>query len=440
MKEKQRNAFKVLLFLLSIAITNLVKAESDYVAHTVVFFGNGILTTKSKADNSLRVLEQDINQIINDPDQAQDLLFKLAYNQTNALLDLVEAFNQYVQTNYSQFWRMLAGLEEISDTSAGTFLGILSDNIAQILESNTLEENPAVQRHVDMYNKLLRECKRVVVVAHSQGNFFANIAYAGIDPDLVDAFGIVSVANPDSEVKGGGMYTTMAEDLVINPIPGALPWNVDNYGFFELPNPWYGHHFRLNYLHDGGPAKMQIIDHLQTMIERVRRFDNTDYCGWPAIYANNSSLFRAPYDREVDQYGRVTSEVWDDVWRALQHNKITVQYKLATMGNWVTLSLQNGSSSYAYYDAAWGETEESPHFFFNNTSSSLRRTKTIEIQPRDVTKDVPYGLQTYRILVDGKVAVQFSLDYDRLNWYPAKASRPIADPLLPGSQPIEPIR
>ena len=82
--------------------------------------------------------------------------------------------------------------------------------------------------HIYDDNKDLCEGKKVVVVAHSQGNLFANIAYKGINKDNIDGFGIVSVANPSGYVAGDSSdtyYTTIEEDKVIAVIPFALRAN-----------------------------------------------------------------------------------------------------------------------------------------------------------------------------------------------------------------------
>jgi hypothetical protein len=109
-----------------------------------------------------------------------------------------------------------------------------------------------LRRHVQRYQGLLMSGNRVLVVAHSQGNLYANAAYgnlAGNDTVPMDAFGIVSVATPASRVAGGGPYYTLMYDLVISAVqlavPGTLPGNVTN---SVSDSDWKHHSFIDSYL------------------------------------------------------------------------------------------------------------------------------------------------------------------------------------------------
>jgi hypothetical protein len=81
---------------------------------------------------------------------------------------------------------------------------------------------------VDNYLADLNSGKKVVIVAHSQGNFYANNAYRYIKEDynkFIDSIGIVSVATPATWVEGAprrpddkinDYYTNNPNDLIIN--------------------------------------------------------------------------------------------------------------------------------------------------------------------------------------------------------------------------------
>lgn len=101
--------------------------------------------------------------------------------------------------------------------------------ITNAINTAIVEGNLAVKNYVEKYNKFLSEGNKVVVVAHSQGKLFANIAYLGINSKYIDGFGIVSVGNPGSHVAGGGPYTALDEDIIIGSVYGVLPANFDNF-------------------------------------------------------------------------------------------------------------------------------------------------------------------------------------------------------------------
>lgn len=195
--------------------------------------------------------------------------YAISYNQTDGILrDLLETFEQNHQTDWVFFWRCLAGLDLMPD--------ILQDKLIEIantVDAAVVGANPAVQEHIANYNTLLSEGNKVVVVAHSQGNLFANIAYLGIDPEYLDGFGIVSVGNPDSYVAGDGPHTTLNEDIIIRMVPFSLPANVNN--FFGINwHDWSGHKFADSYMAPGRTAEAKILD---DTIETINKLNAPPY-------------------------------------------------------------------------------------------------------------------------------------------------------------------
>lgn len=442
------------LFLVLIVASTSAAADPEYKKDTSIFFGNGILTTEEAAISNLRSLRGLLISEINDPELESQLTFDIAYNHSglddgqgtirSAIEDLLEAGIQIEGLDLVQHWRAVSGIaQETSETFTDALVQIVSEGLADIAENIVLAQNPAVQEHIDKYNQLLGECKRVVVVAHSQGNLYANVANLGIEPTLADGFGIVSVANPDNMVGNGTEpYTTLYKDLVIAAVEllynSANP-NVRNYGVLEIPDPFHGHDFVENYLDTSRPAKEKIINDLVGMIEQVQDFDNIDYCGWLAFYASTNTLFREPYDKVFDEQDNVSSETWDLVWDAVSTNTLRLEFR-TTLSGWQQVFQRDYRERFAYYHTGSEDEldQQTPYFWFFNDAFSSRKRYSIEIQPHDINNGIPYGYQEYRIIVDNKVIDQFAIDYDQVNWNPAKTSLPIAEELYPGSIPIIP--
>lgn len=226
-----------------------------------VIFGNGVYNTFEDADLSKELLKNRLVPKLSALNLGNLVIFNVAHNPTLAVInDLLEAFTQNQQTDTIQFWKYLAGLDLMPDYLQHK-LKFLSSNIS----ASIIEANPAVQEHIEIYNGLLCGGNKVVVVAHSQGNMFANLAFEGLNPDVADGFGIVSVANPDSYVAGGGPYTTIVEDIVIFVIPFALPANLNNFGGTN-PADWSGHEFGASYMAAGKPAESKILEDIETTI------------------------------------------------------------------------------------------------------------------------------------------------------------------------------
>ena len=94
----------------------------------------------------------------------------ISYNPTDGLYDLFEAARQSAGLAWTAFWRSLGGLDLLP--------GFLQDELRKIatkFDEDRIKSYPSIQEHVKKYNKDLCEGKKVVVVAHSQGNLFANI-------------------------------------------------------------------------------------------------------------------------------------------------------------------------------------------------------------------------------------------------------------------------
>jgi hypothetical protein len=234
-----------------------------------VVFGNGVWNDKEDADSSRDLLAWRLESQVAGTDLEGIITYITAHNPSDGtLLDLVETFEQNLQTDWSQFWRYLAGLDPMPD-----FLQNKLIEIANAVDENILQGNPAVQDHVEKYNKFLSEGNKVVVVAHSQGNLFANIAYLGLDSQYSDGFGIVSVGNPDNYVAGSGPYTTLDEDIIIGSVPGSLPANLDNFFGINLRD-LSGHTFGKSYMAIGHQAETKILGDVMSTINGLN-FPNT---------------------------------------------------------------------------------------------------------------------------------------------------------------------
>ncbi|MEJ2308006.1 MAG: hypothetical protein P8Z78_01665 [Gammaproteobacteria bacterium] len=229
-----------------------------------VIFGNGVWNDKEAADSSRRLLNRRLESITTGTDLEGLITYATAHNPSEGkLLDLLETFEQNAQTNYSQFWRYLAGLDLLPDFLQNKLIEISKEVNASIVSSN-----PAVQDHVEKYNVFLSEGNKVVLVAHSQGNLFANIAYLGINSLYIDGFGIVSVGNPDNYVAGGGSYTTLEEDIIIGSVPDSLSANLDNFLGINLRD-LSGHAFADSYMASGYQAENKILRDTVNTIENL---------------------------------------------------------------------------------------------------------------------------------------------------------------------------
>lgn len=261
-------------------------AQSCQVADktTQVYFGNGVNNTLAEARFSRNALvyaylvKNDIRS--NYPDEK--FKFFLAYNYSRGFVkDILEVINQKVDETGGLTATEILFLLKLSKkaalkaiTSLSTASGgarIIVDVAARAVDTASdeyikrLEEDAeglsryyqesTTNDHIQKYTSDLNEGKKVIVVAHSQGNLFANAAVTEVinrNSDYVNSIGIVGVASPAGIVIGSNQYITADDDRVIDALRithTVLPSNIDNDpGFFDDPRDMLNHSFTTSYL------------------------------------------------------------------------------------------------------------------------------------------------------------------------------------------------
>lgn len=207
---------------------------------TAIVYSNGMYDDKDSSKKSLTMLELRIRTDPRINAYISQLEFDLAYADNGGasgpgslagLAQLYEVFVQKQAANDSSFWRWLGGI-----ASAPSWFKTMMNDLATATNANAYVDDATLQKQLNGdpadpalqpgYRILLKEGKRVVIVAHSQGNFYANTAYDGLVqqyPGYANRLGIVAVATPDSRVAGGGQYITVPEDAVIAAVRGVYP-------------------------------------------------------------------------------------------------------------------------------------------------------------------------------------------------------------------------
>lgn len=203
-------------FLLLVSVTAFAQQTCfDSTKNVVIFFGNGIQTSKVSAQRSLQSLRDEFGTTYN----SQNLRYDLAYNATNGIAaDLAQSVLQANTQWDSQITGYLNQIGIAPDWFNAWYKKFLF--ATSIIVASELTD------HVDAYRNALASGQKVLVVAHSQGNFYANEAKkllaAEITPAELNSFGIYSVASPANNVGGAGSpYLTNSNDI-IQLVPGSL--------------------------------------------------------------------------------------------------------------------------------------------------------------------------------------------------------------------------
>ena len=229
----KRNVYSAVIALTILLSTPWLSDGACLAPDVVVFFGNGILTGPDDYEKNRSELQEFLNKKLPEVGQPPcQILVQRAINRTEGVVtDLWESAKQSFPLTL--FTNVLSWA--ISDRNVGAFI------VSKILDLNhqgyvsTHDED--LQSHLRSYRQVLNAAGRVLVVAHSQGNLFANEAYDRLlqeyGPTLATRMKIIAVATPDDRVAGTvfvppGPHTTLLEDF-IHLVPGALGPNTGTF-------------------------------------------------------------------------------------------------------------------------------------------------------------------------------------------------------------------
>lgn len=279
---------KIILMVLVFLVSPQILAEEGQSCNVVektthIYFGNGVGNTllEAKFSRNALVYAYLIRNDIRNTYPEEKFQFLVAYNDTRGFVrDVIEVINQKVDETGGltakeilEFVKLSkkAALIAIRNLSTGSGAGrVIVDVAARAVDKASDEyikmlkedaeglsryyQQGTTDNHIQKYTSDLLEGKRVIIIAHSQGNLFANAAVTEVlnrASKYNNNIGIVGVANPAGVVVGSNQYVTADDDLVINALRfthTVLPANIDNDpGIFNDPRDIANHGFMLSY-------------------------------------------------------------------------------------------------------------------------------------------------------------------------------------------------
>jgi hypothetical protein len=238
-----------------LALLASLMAGPAFAAPAAVVFVNGIQNTFDDSVASMLVLKGNMKAKKLD----KDFVYGNAYNASNGFFsDMWQVFQQ--KNNETQdakdFWRMLDG----GAAQAGWMSQAIYDKYLNAFSTSSMPELP---EHLKVYRQYLAEGRKLVLVAHSQGNLYANAEQNLLISGPNSAQGKVSsvgVASPAQYLMPGSSYITSSWDQVISGlrlIKKALPSNI-SIGFHPTQDTM-GHSFVKIYMNTEYPAAEQVL-------------------------------------------------------------------------------------------------------------------------------------------------------------------------------------
>lgn len=266
----------------------------------LVGFFNGVFNTHLMAVNSLEAIKmKDLSTEANHEQIDYELFYNasgLDRNGATRLEDVVEAFSQRVgeqeasiKERYELFWEIITGhtgansiWSRVSATlaSAANLLTSLENyfvNEAAKALINVVSSPPTLsnyEEHRRIIDSYISQHKKVVLVAHSQGNLFMNEVYKyaiKANPSL--PLKVVHIAPASANMYGE--YTLADLDLVINAVRLTGPVPSNN---VLLPRPnlrpeavdWSGHMLVETYLTETLPPHDSVEKELKAAVSSVQ--------------------------------------------------------------------------------------------------------------------------------------------------------------------------
>ncbi len=245
-------SFFILLTFSVISNANVAETYRDNdvrCAPSGVGFGffNGVNTTDEEADEALRKFQHKYGD---KTPNGETIKYELFYNQTEGLRDFAETFEQRLQEQegilagrFELFWEALNGggswwdaiTEAIPSTASilADYLTWVEDKTLELLTSwiETPSTLPDYAQHQAQVVTWVQEGRKMLFVAHSQGNLFVNKAYDyALTQTNANSVEVIHIAPASPTVNGP--HVLADGDLVIDKLlrwfAGDVPKVTDN--------------------------------------------------------------------------------------------------------------------------------------------------------------------------------------------------------------------
>ena len=241
---------KVYVFLLFVVLSYIPLKSYSEERKVAIFFVNGMLNDFSDAIKYKNALVGLFHSEIkrNNIDYPALVYFFISYNEKLDLYStLIEAGSQHdfdanqwkefidkfmITKRKDTFYNFTYDpIDTIKETIREKMLETLISTIISHIREDELKTNPNLQAFVKEYLEKIKQGYKILLVAHSQGNFFANDAYEAIVkdyPGYSDSIKIISIGTPDSYVAGDGEYVSLKGDIISKLVPKAKPGYIEN--------------------------------------------------------------------------------------------------------------------------------------------------------------------------------------------------------------------
>lgn len=236
---------------------------------TKIYFVNGIITSDYQASVSASLIAKAYgpNLAVTHPNEHFEFTYSYNYS-ISKMADILETLQQKIDeesnndptvAKYTAYQYLSMIGTTLGDTETSPVIKIAITGILVNKMTNSVTATELIQKcHTD-----LQEGKRVLLIAHSQGNLFANQAVSALMGQYSNSIGLIGIASPASVTVNSSPYLTANDDRAIDGlrliVPSVLPGNIDNDpGIFGDHRDWLNHYFYQSYFDETLPSRAQI--------------------------------------------------------------------------------------------------------------------------------------------------------------------------------------
>ena len=252
-----RNSLKIISLFILLTVSLFANTQKINECKTDLYYANGIMIKESKQE-ARKLWENKAKELFSTNPQELKTIGKIdiSYNVSQDFFsDLFESAEQAISNEW--------GWSEFSNYFR-TYLELKG------YQDSVDQHRPNLNAQVKVYKESIKLGHGVIVIAHSQGNYYTNEAYEKLGEWMKDYFHMFGVATPANHVAGfpvddaAAPYVLFHNDF-INSIVTALPSNLDDtrhHGFPSID----AHDFYESYMKEETAKKMIndfIIDEIQ---------------------------------------------------------------------------------------------------------------------------------------------------------------------------------
>jgi hypothetical protein len=288
------------------------EGSSAITEKRALVYVNGMNTPLRKAVSNLMAVENTVATEV--PRDNVQLAYNINEYWTNELAEVAaQHIRQEGDLTERQSWVKIAYDFIQPDIYNNVFnkLKIIETILSDLDEDNYVNDAD-LNKHINsIYLPLLDDKYEVVILGHSQGNFYANRAWDAISQmpngeNLTSSLGLVGIASPANHISGSAsgteLYTTSHNDKVIRTIrnlsaisPLLSNINIPETSIFDL-----GHALEEDYLKNHVSRK-KIVDDVSEMFDRIVPALDTSCTGFNTNNTNDWSGTIEPGENYIGQ-------------------------------------------------------------------------------------------------------------------------------------------